>query len=399
MRRDFVESEDIKLSIIVAVYNVEKYLKQCLDSLIGQTYKNLEIILVDDGSTDYSGKICDEYAEMDQRIIVKHKANGGLVSSRKKGVMLATGEYVTFVDSDDWIEIDTYKKLVKLLKGHYPDVLTFNFIKEYPDFSVERKESLPKGLYSKEQFLHEAGMCIDNAPFFCSSIHITVWSKIFRTELLRTFQMNINEDLQHGEDMAVVLPVILNMNNIYISQQTFYHYRVRKSSINWVRNGYEYQRYLKLVSSLCETWNGWGEEWQKNNRYLIYLFYYFLIVGAPEQFLVKNSKLILFPKIKKADNIIIYGKGVFATKLKNCIENIKFCNIIGFFDKMDAFQIKHIPEEAYEYIIVAITDHSVIKSTLLLLEGMGINKSKILYVQKEDLVFENLPIEVQDLIE
>ncbi len=398
MTRGFVENEDIKLSIIVAVYNVEKYLKQCLDSLVGQTYKNLEIILVDDGSTDYSGKICDEYAKMDQRIIVKHKANGGLVSSRKKGVMLATGEYVTFVDSDDWIEIDTYKELAKSLKEYYPDVLTFNFIKEHPDFSVERKETLSEGLYNREQFLHEAGKCIDNAPFFCSAIHITVWSKIFRTELLRKFQMNINDDLQLGEDMAVVLPVIFNMNNIYISQQTFYHYRVRKSSINWVRRGYEYQRYLKLLSSLYEAWNGLWEEWQRNDRYLIYMIYYYLILCAPEQFMVKNSKLILFPKIKKADNIIIYGKGVFANRLKNCIENIKFCNIIGFFDKMDAFQIKHIPEEAYEYIIVAITDHSVIESTLILLEGMEINKSKILYVQKEDLVIENLPIEVQAMI-
>ena len=214
---DFVESEDIKLSIIVPIYNVEKYLKNCLNSLIGQTYKNIEIILIDDGSTDYSGRICDEYAKMDQRIIVRHKVNGGLISARKEGVLLATGEYATYVDSDDWIEINTYKELVKLLQVYHPDVLTFNFIKEYSDYSVERKETLARGLYSRQQFLQEVGRAIDAAPFFCSGIHVTVWSKVFKLELLRKFQMDINENIRVGEDMGVVLPIMLNMNNIYIA--------------------------------------------------------------------------------------------------------------------------------------------------------------------------------------
>lgn len=398
-RGEFVKNRDIKLSIIVPIYNVERYLKKCLNSLVRQTYKNIEIILIDDGSTDYSGRICDEYAKTDQRIIVKHKANGGLISARKEGIMLATGEYVTYVDSDDWIEINAYKELIKLLQVYHPDVLTYNFIKEYQDYSVERKETLSRGLYSREQFLCEAGKCIDNAPFFCSSIHVTVWSKIFKADLIKKYQMNINEDIQIGEDMAVVFPIILNMNNIYITQQSFYHYRARRDSINWVRTDHEYSRYLKLISSLKNAWKNWGKGNQIDNRYLIYIYYYYLILCAPEQFLIKESKFILFPQIKKEDNIIIYGKGVFANRIKNCIESINFCNIIGYYDKVDASQIKYLSENAYEYVIIAITDHAAIESSLLLLEGMGINRTKILYVQKENLTLESLPIEVQALIE
>ena len=104
------KNNQIKISIIVPVYNVENYIHRCLDSLMDQTYKNLEIILVDDGSTDSSGIICDEYSKKDRRIQVIHKKNGGLVSARKAGILLATGEYSTYVDSDDWIEDSAYEK-------------------------------------------------------------------------------------------------------------------------------------------------------------------------------------------------------------------------------------------------------------------------------------------------
>ena len=100
-----MEIEKEKISVIIPVYNVEKYLKRCLDSVINQTYKNLEIILVDDGSTDNSGKICDEYAKNDKRIIVIHKENGGVSVARNIGLDICTGDYVNFIDSDDWIDL------------------------------------------------------------------------------------------------------------------------------------------------------------------------------------------------------------------------------------------------------------------------------------------------------
>lgn len=106
-----------KLSVIVPIYNVEPYLRQCLDSIVNQTYRNLEIILVDDGSPDNCGAICDEYAEKDERIFVVHKQNGGLSAARNDGIARATGEWITFVDSDDWCDTDYYEQLFKALEN------------------------------------------------------------------------------------------------------------------------------------------------------------------------------------------------------------------------------------------------------------------------------------------
>ena len=115
------------ISVIIPVYNVEQYLSKCLDSVVNQTYKNLEVILVDDGSTDNSGKICDEFALKDNRIIVIHKSNGGLSSARNEGLKFAKGQYVGFVDSDDYIEIGMYEKLLEVSLKYGSDVVCSNY--------------------------------------------------------------------------------------------------------------------------------------------------------------------------------------------------------------------------------------------------------------------------------
>lgn len=115
-----------KISIIIPVYKVEKYLKRCVDSILNQTYKNLEVILVDDGSPDNSPLICDDYAKKDMRIKVVHKKNGGLSSARNAGLGVSTGQYLTFVDSDDWIESDTIEYCVQLIQRYSANAVQFN---------------------------------------------------------------------------------------------------------------------------------------------------------------------------------------------------------------------------------------------------------------------------------
>ena len=122
-----------KISVIVPVYNVEKYLRKCIESILNQTFREFELILVDDGSTDSSGKICDEYALKDSRIKVIHKENGGASSARNAGLDVAKGEYIGFVDSDDWIEMDMYGELYRLIKENNTDISVcgINNIKRY----------------------------------------------------------------------------------------------------------------------------------------------------------------------------------------------------------------------------------------------------------------------------
>ena len=125
-----------KISIIVPVYNVEKYLKKCIDSIINQTYKNIEIILVDDGSKDSSGRICDEYIEKDKRIVTIHKKNGGLSDARNEGIKKATGKYLSFIDSDDYIEENMIGNLYKSIIENDSDISTCAKIIEYSNKKI-----------------------------------------------------------------------------------------------------------------------------------------------------------------------------------------------------------------------------------------------------------------------
>lgn len=121
--------EDKLITIIIPVYNVEKYLRECIDSVIAQTYKNLEIILVDDGSIDKSGEICDEYSKKDSRIRVIHKKNGGLSDARNVALDIAKGEYIGFIDSDDYIEKDMFETLYKLAEKYHAEISSISFYK------------------------------------------------------------------------------------------------------------------------------------------------------------------------------------------------------------------------------------------------------------------------------
>ena len=132
-----------KISLIVPVYQAEKYIRRCLDSIIAQTFYNLEIILVNDGSDDDSGKICDEYALLDKRVKVIHKENGGLSSARNAGLELATGEYIGFIDSDDWIAKDMYEYLYRLIVKYEADIAVGEIVRCRDSFEVmQKKESI-----------------------------------------------------------------------------------------------------------------------------------------------------------------------------------------------------------------------------------------------------------------
>lgn len=166
------------ISIIVPIYNVEKYLKKCIDSIISQSYKNIEIILVDDGSPDQCGTLCDQYKEIDKRIIVIHKTNGGLSSARNAGLDVASGEYIGFVDSDDFIETTMYEEMLEMMQTYKCDIVECavnniyddkinRYINEYNEV-LDGKEALKKQLASNAKATYMP--------------RISVWSKLFKKE-------------------------------------------------------------------------------------------------------------------------------------------------------------------------------------------------------------------------
>ncbi len=219
------------VSVVVPIYGVAEYLRQCLDSIIKQTYHNLEIILVDDGSTDGSAEICDEYAQKDSRIIVIHKNNGGLVSARKAGVVRCSGQYTVYCDGDDWIDLEYIEKLTKISKNHRVDMIVSNYIRESTKRIVGEVQ-IEEGYYEREELENRIFPCMLYAGGFYQFGISQYSNKIFRTELLKKYQLVIPDNISLGEDVALTYPMLLECNSIYICNEPLYHYRFNEDGIS-----------------------------------------------------------------------------------------------------------------------------------------------------------------------
>lgn len=209
------------ISVIVPVYNVGKYVGQCLESVIGQSFRDLEIIVVDDGSTDGSGTICDEYALKDERIRVYHTENRGLSAARNYGIDRASGEYIAFLDSDDWIELNMYEVLWEIAEQTGADIVTCRFYQEYRDkteessgpqepFTVEGNEILHTYLFQRD-------VCQDS------------WNNLFKAELFRDLRFPEGKSF---EDYAIKPELLQKAGKMVYTPACLLHYRNRLNSLS-----------------------------------------------------------------------------------------------------------------------------------------------------------------------
>lgn len=214
------------ISIIVPIYNVEKYINRCVDSIINQTYKNLEIILVDDGSPDNCPKICDDYENKDSRVSVIHKSNGGLMSARQAGLRAANGDYVGFVDGDDWIEPDMYEKLALSAEKYHSDLVFCEFLYAFPDKDVKSGQNPPKEYFTKQDLEKEIyPTMLFREPYYSFGVNPCCWSKLFKKELLESVLYNVTPKVKIGEDAAFTYPALLNAKSVSYVGEYLYHYR------------------------------------------------------------------------------------------------------------------------------------------------------------------------------
>lgn len=212
-----------KVSIIVPIYNVEKYLEECVDSILRQTYKNIEIILVDDGSPDKCGEICDNYSQKNNLIKVVHKKNGGLSSARNAGLDIATGEYIMFIDSDDFIEQDMVEALLTLKAESSADIVccgAYRYSKGEQPYIIERTVSKNKiETYGQSKALKKLILrTID-----CSSCN-----KLYPKELIGSTRFI---DGRNNEDYPFLFELYQRCNTIAYCNKAYYYYRVREGSI------------------------------------------------------------------------------------------------------------------------------------------------------------------------
>lgn len=237
------------LSIVVPIYNVEKYLPKCIDSLLVQTWRDLEIILVDDGSPDNCGKICDDYRYKDSRIKVIHKENGGLVSAWTRGVMEATGEYVGFVDSDDYCDLDYFNKIMTAILDSHADIGIGGYVEEKPQRNEEHwigSYILKEGVYDGEKL-----ETIKRDFFRCrGQIIYARWLHVMKRNLIVDNLNLVDLNIKVGEDVGIALATIFDAQRMVLVPTIGYHYVWRESSLLHKFSDAEIDNYTRLCKNI-----------------------------------------------------------------------------------------------------------------------------------------------------
>lgn len=289
------------ISVVVAVYNTEKYVEKCISSILSQTYENIELILVDDGSTDNSGKICDSYAAKDSRVKVFHKKNGGSLSAKKLGVKNALGSYLTFIDSDDWLLNDTYEKVVPNLDD--ADIYAYGLTYVYSD-NTEKPEinKFESGTYTGEKLLNLK----NNALFFSSDKTIGIFgvmpsmcTKFYKRELISKYILKSHDSIRMGEDAVNTFPAIYESSKIIINNDIRgYMYRQEiEGAMTSVYRFIENDRIEKLFECLLDSFNS------LNAECMIKQLPYYLAFLMRMQFVGELSHLSIKNIISKYKNI------------------------------------------------------------------------------------------------
>ncbi len=375
------------ISIIVPVYNVEPYIEKCISSIRNQSYQNIQIILVNDGSTDHSGLICDKYAQMDSRIKVVHKVNGGLVSARKAGLKEARGDFVGYVDGDDWIESSYYEQLVSAQEASGADIVAAGHFHDIGNESKKVMNQISNGFYGKDSILPKL---IYSGRFFEYGLQPHIYTKLIRKNILYKTQLSVDERICAGEDAAVIYPSVLEAKQILITDICGYHYVQRQGSITKTGNANERERIQILMEYLERIFMQKGVAKIMGPQLVQYKKYFFLL----RQIQVLDEQILIpYGGISRHSRVIIYGAGVLGQKIYEYLLNDGFVEIVCWLDQnfrnyrsqgLDVYSPEKIKElkNLYDYVLIANTVESIAYSIQEYLMAMQVPKKKIRWLSE-----------------
>ncbi len=381
-----------KIGVVIPIYNTDKYLKECIESVINQTYKNIEIALVDDGSTDSSGKICDKYAKQDNRIKVIHQENRGAQTSRFNGAIAIDYDYLTFVDSDDWIAPNTYEKFIEQMENNI-DLIVWQCILYYnPDKTKIITHNYPCGFYDNERYKKEVyPSMIWNYEKNDSGISTSLWNKLIKKSLaikaMKTAQSMKN--IIYGEDSAVLFPILKDIKTLFLSGENLYYYRQKENNEApaYFRDEKFFEKLLDLHNYFLKIF---GEE-PCIVRQLDALYAQRIMRrNISLNYNMKLSPILLFPfdKIPFGKHIIIYGAGVVGKTYYKTIKTLKYANKVLWVDKnyqqyenLGVRSIEVLKEVTdYDYIVIAIEDKKIAKEVVDYLSNISaLSNTKIIW--------------------
>ena len=380
------------LSIIVPIYNKENYIERCIESIINQNYPAKEIVLVDDGSTDTSGIICDVFAQNYDNIVVLHTENMGLLHARYNGILVARGEYVTFVDADDWIAPNMYGAMLSQIESY--DMIACQINRYFSEDNVISDQLVfDSGVYKKE------GISNSILPRMLWDSTINRWaldpslcSKIFKKDKLLTQFENVNNlDCYYGEDSVITYPFLLQADSVRLLSECFYYHRQRgKGEIpsyikdeQFVDKTYRVYQYLKDVFKKSSYWDILEAQLEH--------FFVNSISLKNMCFHEKTGEICpIFPfiDVKQIDKVILYGAGKLGKAYMKQNEEQHFCNIVLWVDRncgkinvpgYEIVGLDKIETVAFDYIIIAIDVRDTAYKVKQELMEKGIREDQIIW--------------------
>lgn len=380
---------DDKISLIIPAYNCERYIRRALDSALEQTYRNAEIILVNDGSTDGTGKICADYAEKYEQIRYFFQGNGGVSAARRYGAAQASGTYFAFLDADDWIDADFLERLAGELgdgdviaAGCEKVLETGEAVCEYNGCSAGTYtgEAARKELYSR-MLCKEEPFVFGVLPYLCT--------KIFKRELVNGWIREIDTRINDGEDVGIVIPTLLGAEKIILSDYCGYHYQMHEAQACARKKEDAYLNASCLYTWLYEKTQALGHgaalkpQIDQYMRFMVWKYDNAAMSGL-------NRFYFPFKKVKAGSSVVLYGGGNVGRTYYWQIKGTAYCRILAWADKKhedvydEVMQVQKIPPEkvpAYEAdcVVIALNDLLVIEKVIACLRELGVDGKKIVY--------------------
>lgn len=316
------------ISVIIPIYNASKYLNQCMESVLRQTYRELEIILINDGSTDDSLSICEKYQKADKRIKVISQKNQGSVGARKAGLRLSKGAYIGFVDADDFIEPNMFEMLYIKMKEFDVDFVHSGLIIDDKKFCEYQESIVDFTLLDRASYMSEN-------IFKNQIIFFALWSKLFKASLVRDAYMRLPNEQSYGEDLLCLCHYMSECNKIYLLKDAFYHYRIYEGSmshLNWIDTCIEESKLHSYVIKILEK-NGILRKCNDSARY----HYGRRVRGTVIRSLYNGENLLRYKcsnmKMLNGKKVALYGAGKVGRDFYWQIFQNSQCEIVGWIDK------------------------------------------------------------------
>ncbi len=383
--------EKLPLSVIIPVYNAAPYLRFCLDSILGQTIPAEVIICVDDGSTDESLDILQEYASIWESVHIVRKKNGGQTSARKAGLAAVRTLYTAFVDADDWIEPQMYEELVAEAVGHNADIVSSGYFLDHEHRQDIIVNAVAPGVYEGVALhkLKQAIFPVDELGDW--RYDLLLWNKVFRTDFIRPFQKEVDERIRVGEDNAVVWPALLHAGCVVETGRAYYHYCWRPGS---VMNDEEMQEGRVSFTALREYL-------ATKIRPLCHH-----IPNIMDQLLVFDTQSVYsagrwnecetlfgdvlrpFGNIPREAKIALYGAGGFGRKLKVYLDAHGY-NVVAWVDQVqncdDVRRPSMLLRTSYDILLIGVLKNDAVHGILLRLDALCVPAEKIRRITMEGI--------------